>query len=484
MRLRRCLGFVAMLGLMAATTQIVKAQQTYAGDSNAELLGRLSAAEQRMAELESQLSQRQQPFQMQNVSWNYDSMARRLEVLEAAVAYGDDKDGAGGDGWVDSHAQKWSAKWGGRIMFDYVNFAQANGDSVTVAGADPQDYGEFRRIRLFTSGKGYGVYEYKFQVDFEPEQGTIDDPAVSIKDMYVAINDIPVLGKVKMGHFKEPFSLEELTSSKYITFMERSLPNAYARARNVGISATRHSDCPKWWIGYGAFFNDISDTAKERVDDNQGVDLAARGVWLPMYANDGRQLLHIGGGLVYVDDRNDEVRFRARPEVHEGPRWVDSGTLVADDYATANLEAALVMGPFSVQAELFATRIDDVGQDFYGGYVYGSYFLTGENRAYKVSSAAFDRVKPLENFWIVNTPEGRCVGTGAWELAFRYSFLDITGTADAESGVQNDITLGVNWYWNPYTRMMFNYIHAANTYSNNALNSDTDILALRWQVDF
>jgi phosphate-selective porin OprO/OprP len=158
--------------------------------------------------------------------------------------------------------------------------------------------------------------------------------------------------------------------------------------------------------------------------------------------------------------------------------------LIADDYTTANLEAALVMGPLSVQSELFATRVDDVGQDFYGGYVYGSYFLTGENRAYKVSSAAFDRVKPLENFWIVNTPEGRCVGTGAWELAFRYSFLDITGTADAESGVQNDITLGVNWYWNPYTRMMFNYIHAANTYSNNALNSDTDILALRWQVDF
>jgi phosphate-selective porin OprO/OprP len=125
-----------------------------------------------------------------------------------------------------------------------------------------------------------------------------------------------------------------------------------------------------------------------------------------------------------------------------------------------------------------------VGLDFYGGYVYGSFFLTGENRAYKVSSAAFDRVKPLENFWIVRTCDGTCVGTGALELTARWSFLDITGTTDFESGTQNDITIGANWYWNPYTRMMVNYIRAWNSYSNNALEAETDILALRWQVDF
>ena len=87
----------------------------------------------------------------------------------------------------------------------------------------------------------------------------------------------------------------------------------------------------------------------------------------------------------------------------------------------------------------------------------------------------------------MNTPEGRCVGTGAWELAFRWSALDISTTPDAESGVQNDITLGVNWYWNPYTRMMFNYIHSWNSYSAILIapvTPELDILAVRWQFDF
>jgi phosphate-selective porin OprO/OprP len=77
-----------------------------------------------------------------------------------------------------------------------------------------------------------------------------------------------------------------------------------------------------------------------------------------------------------------------------------------------------------------------------------------------------------------------CIGTGAWEAAVRWSFLDLSGTPDFESGIQHDVTFGVNWYWNPYARMMFNYIHAANSYSNHGLLPDTDIFAIRWQVDF
>ena len=158
MPMRRWLSFVAVLGLVAATTQTVNAQQNYAGSGDADLLNRLSAQEQRIAELESQIPRRQQPFAMEPASWNYDSMVRRLEVLEAMVAAGDDKDGK--DEWIDSHNQKWESKVGGKIHFDYVNFAQQNaGVDAELGGNDLEDYAEFRRLRLSVEGEGYGVYE-------------------------------------------------------------------------------------------------------------------------------------------------------------------------------------------------------------------------------------------------------------------------------------------------------------------------------------
>jgi phosphate-selective porin OprO/OprP len=515
MRLQRCVSFATAVALLAACAQLAAAQQISHPNDDA-LARRVEAQGQRIAELEAQLSQRQQPFQVQTAAWNHETMSRRLEVLEAAVDSGN-KGGEFKEEWIDSHTQKWSSKFGGRVAFDYVNNMSQNGDAdLFLGGNDLEDYGEWRRLWLYAAGEGYGVYDYKFQVDFEPEvdaignvvaPGAIPDDvdgirfgSVAVRDMYLGIKDIPVLGYVRMGQFKEPFSLEQLTSNKFLTFLERSLPDqTFVPSRKVGIAAFRHSACPKWWVGYGAFFNDISSVSKERTNDRQGVDFAGRAAYLPFYANDGRQMMHLGVGGVYRDDADDAVRYRAHPEVHETRVGVpglihqpslflnDTGTLAADDHFTANVEAALVLGPASVQTEWFwnSTQVAGVGtQSYFGGYVYGSYFLTGEHRPYSVSGGAFGRVKPLENFWIVDTPEGPCMGTGAWEAAFRWSYLDLSNGASPISGIQNDVTLGVNWYWNPYTKMMFNYIHSWNSYSNIPVTPELDILAVRWQFDF
>ena len=134
-------------------------------------------------------------------------------------------------------------------------------------------------------------------------------------------------------------------------------------------------------------------------------------------------------------------------------------------------EAALVAGPFSLQGEYMTamTNTDD-GTDpmFSGFYAMASYFLTGENRTYK--GGLFGRVKPKKNFG--------AGGPGAWELAARYSHLDIADEA-VEGGELDDITLGVNWYLNPNTRFMFNYVHAG---LDTVGQSDT--FQTRAQVDF
>jgi len=396
----------------------------------------------------------------------------RIAALEAALAEKEECE------WESVHGQKWSGKVGGRIMGDYVMWANEN----TVLG-NQDNYFEMRRLRIFLSGKGYGVYDYKFQLDFEPEN---EEP--SMKDMYIGIHEIPLLGYVRMGHFKGPSSLEEMTSSKYITFMERALPNVFAMSRKVGIASYNNTHNDVFHLNYGVFFNDVDDNDKQRVGDAQGVEFGIRGVWTPLYTANGRGVIHTGASWRYVDDRDDSVDFDSKPEIHEGDDWIATGAIAARDYNIAGLELAGIYGPFSAQSELFYTNVNTIvgpNVNLYGAYVYGSWFLTGESRNYENDKKVFGRVKPHTNFWVVNTCDGCCSGWGAWELAARWSYLDYTdpNLPGGNQGTLNDMTIGVNWHWNPYARMMLNWIHPLA--SNQAVgNGNGDIIAMRWQVDF
>ena len=96
---------------------------------------------------------------------------------------------------------------------------------------------------------------------------------------------------------------------------------------------------------------------------------------------------------------------------------------------------------------------------FGGAYGYVSYILTGEHIGWDRKTGQLGRVKPFENFFIVNTcGDGCAAGWGAWGVCARYSFCDLTDQ-DIAGGVSNETTLGLNWYWNEFTHMQFNYVH-------------------------
>ena len=139
----------------------------------------------------------------------------------------------------------------------------------------------------------------------------------------------------------------------------------------------------------------------------------------------------------------------------------------------------MVLGPASLQAEWIKAETQDtlaLGDPEYDGfYVYLSYFLTGEHRPYKMTSGVFDRVKPNRNFL-----DGGC---GALELAGRYSHLDLDDGPIA-GGELDDYTLGLNWYWNPNTRVMFNYVRANVEREDLGLDEEADLVQLRLQFDF
>lgn len=431
------------------------------------------------------------PGHLISTSAAFADLDARLRALETASA----EDAPADAGWTDVSAEKFSVKVGGRVFADYVMFAGQ--DAASVAAYDNlQNYWEFRNIRLFAEGKGYGVFDYKLEVDLSPESGQVadDDASVEMQDLYMGIHEVPYLGYVRMGHFKEPFSLEELTSPKYITFMERAAPNIFVPKRHFGICAYNHSENEEFTWAYGTFFDGIPDVdAKEKqyVDDAQGINLALRGTWCPIYTANGRGVLHLGAGYVWADDRDNLVQFRSRFGSHEGGRLIDTGAFDADNYHRLNTELAMVYGPFSLQSELFYVQTNGIAGvpdiDFYGAYVYGSYFLTGENRVYNRTAAAFGRVKPVTNFWIVRTADGRCSGPGAWELTCRWGYLDLDDpylVGNPLAGQLNGLTVGVNWYWNPYMRLMLDWGHAFSNVNATPDTANTDVIAMRMQFDF
>lgn len=353
----------------------------------------------------------------------------------------------------------------GRVQNDW---AFHSADDAIVADKGPFiDGTEFRRARLGVSGTLYENVGYKAEYDFAG--GDAD-----FKDVFMTLADVGP-GSVKVGHFKEPFSLEELTSSKYLTFLERSLPNAFAPSRNTGASLYGDTDDVTWAVGVFR----ATDGFGNDVNSGSDAEYAATGriTYAPIYEEDGAKVVHVGAAYSARSAENGSVRFRSSPEDHQAPRVADSGTFAADGFDLLGVEAAWVHGALSLQAELIQATVDAAAggdPDLTGFYVYASWFLTeGDHRNYKKSAGAFDRVSPRANWG----PDG----VGAWELVARFSSLDLTDSGLA-GGELDDVTLGVNWYLNPHTRVMLDYVTGELT--DDTSQGDIDALLLRFQVDF
>jgi phosphate-selective porin OprO/OprP len=352
-------------------------------------------------------------------------------------------------------------KIGGRLQTDW--FFSSEDQDIKLDVGEQEDGVEFRRARIYFSGLIYDNVEYKLQLDFEG--GDAD-----FKDAYLALTDFP-LGKLKMGHFKEPFSLDELTSSKYITFMERALPNALVPGRNTGFMI--HNTCPqeRMTTAIGVFRD--TDNYGEDVDDG-GYNVTGRITALPIYKDKGASLLHVGAA--YSNRKpDDSYSFDASPEAHLAYDFVDTGSVAGDRVELLGLEAAWVEGPLSLQGEYImadAGRFTGSDVSFDGYYIQASYFLTGEHRKYKTTEGAFSRVKPKENY---SRASG---GSGAWEAKARYSGLDLDDS-NITGGELDNITVGMNWYLNPNTKVMWDYVHADKDDIGQA-----DMFMMRLQFDF
>lgn len=335
---------------------------------------------------------------------------------------------------------------GGRIHIDTAHFD----DDVVNHETGVQ----FRRVRLFTQAYYMG-YEAKIQIDYE-------DGDLGIEDLYIATKAMG--GQFKFGHFQQPFGLEALTSSKYITFVERGFAsNSIGTGRKVGINYHRHTNNTT----FSASFYDPAGIQNDDKSDYDAKAFGFRATWAP-HADKGN-ITHLGFAAAQETD-NLDVTYKAKPEVNAAA----STTLLSInspnndvDATKFGIEGALVRGPFSVQAEYQTSNVDGNGTDetLNSFYLYGSYFLTGDARAYKTKDGKFDRVKPASK-------------SGAWEIGLRYDNAENDDRgAEAEA-----ITAGVNYYATSHLRYMLNLIKADMT-DGGVTDSPTAVVA-RVSVDF
>ncbi len=360
-----------------------------------------------------------------------------------------------------------TAKVTGRIHTDAVMATQSQRNKDTLG--DLENATGFRRARLAITGTiGPNV---KYIADFAFASGN-----VRFADMYLGVQKLPLLGEVRVGHFREPFSFEAQTSSNFFPFLERSAINSLDPARNWGVGLSRGSEDKRTLFQLGGFRTGSNSIGRDTTDQGDWA-VTTRFTRLLWYdaLSDGRSLMHAGGAFSHRIPLDETVNISnvmgsgllGRDEDAVLTPFVQDVIVPAFAQQLYNIEWAWVHGPFSMQIEWQATGIDQKGGDsvfLHGGYVSVSYFLTGEHRAYNFSRGAFGRTKIISPFLCLNKKGIHYRGLGGWELVTRYDLLDfrdpnIPNSEDGQlvGSSLSQWTVGTNWYLNDYTRVMFNY---------------------------
>ena len=374
-------------------------------------------------------------------------------------------------------ALKPSVNVGGRLFFDSAVFSQNQASFAQVG--DAENATKLRWAWLELKGSMLENVDYRFWVDLSNN--------VNILDAYLDFHDLPYVQNFRIGHFFEPFSMQQLTPNKYLTFMERSSP--FNLGRDTGVMLHSDNADANWTYGVGMFMNEESSRPPFYQNDEDSLAMTGRVTCLPWYdeASDGRGLIHLGLGGSYRDLADNTLRFRNRPDAALAPYIVDTGNFAADHYSLIGLEAAYAYGSFIMQTEYHRASADTLsfGNEYFDHYyIQASYVLTGENRPYNRRSGSFaNRIVPYENFFRVRTEDGSiCRGRGAWEIAYRYAHDDLNSD-NILGGRDYRHLFSLNWYLSPYTRAMFEY-NFTDTDDTTASNGLLHVFQMRMQFEF
>jgi phosphate-selective porin OprO/OprP len=265
-----------------------------------------------------------------------------------------------------------------------------------------------------------------------------------------------------------------------------AITDAFEFERHIGLGSGVTDD--SWGSSAGLFGQSAAD-----VEAIEGYALAGRRHYAFVHRLGEDSVIHLGTSVRFRDLDNDadgkSVRYRQPPFFHfTSTRSVGTGDIAdAENDVWLGGDAALVLGPFSLQGEAAHTGLqrDDAtdATRLSGGYLSASYSLTGELRNFDAEEDAFERVE-------LNHPvvEG---GPGAWQIGARLDYIDLNdGGAAIRGRAPYSAIAGVNWHFSNYVRIMLDYaltrvFNARNTPA--AVDGSSNVIhgvGARAQVDF
>lgn len=331
--------------------------------------------------------------------------------------------------------------FGGLIQFDINRF-----DTDNIPYEDDES---LRRVELTLSGER-GDFAWEVGYDVEGEK-YIDNNLSWSTD----------IAKFTLGQYKQPNSLEELSSTKNNDFIAKAMAtNTFATGRRLGGSAAFGGS--NWTTTISVFDGEL--TAGSAASSGAG----ARATWAPIQGED--RLLHFGLSAVQENLTGDTARFRARPNADlAGIRPVDTATLVGvDRQRTVGVEGIWASGPLKIQGEYFNANLDRDGLDDYSGnawYASAVWNLTQEPWGYRSG--------------VIRTAGPNEPTSGMWQLGARYDRIDLND-APVEGGDMSGLTLGVNYYWRKNFKLAANWVRVDS--ERAGFEDKPDILEFRAQM--
>lgn len=256
--------------------------------------------------------------------------------------------------------------------------------------------------------------------------------------------------------------METVTTSRYLTFMERSFASKLDASRSLGVQASHWGN--RYNVIGGVHFNtqgeyeevEFSQDQNKDYGIDEGYSLTGRGVFRPIIDED--KVLHLGvAGTYRTPKTHTEVpnNFRYSTRTHTSinrKKYIDTDDIAdVETVVGYDLELAGAYKNFMFQGEYKSftiNRLDDLESfDISGGYIQAGYLLFGGRYNYNKAEGEFTRLTRGKDF-------------GELEVALRYDYVNANDfDAEIYGGSVEGYAVGLNYYFNPNVKFMVNYIY-------------------------